>query len=116
MTPAEAATVLATAVTFDARLSPPSVEDGVVRAQAWAAALDHDLDVTVAREIVIDHYRNNTTCLMPAHVNEEWRRIRRNAWAAEMVDRRGTEIEQQRRVSTPMPVSVREAYEAVLRK
>lgn len=83
------------------------------RAQAWASALDDAIPVEVAREIVIDHYRRNTTVLMPAHVNAEWKRIREMRWLSEMTSMHRNEVQERREKSTPMPISVREALKAV---
>lgn len=83
------------------------------RAQAWASALDSAIPVEVAREIVIEHYRRNTTVIMPAHVNAEWKRIREVQWLSDMAVQHRVEVQQRRERSTPMPVSVREALKAV---
>lgn len=79
MKPEQAAVVLAMAATLDARLTPPSPEDAKARAVGWAHVLDQDMTVDEARACVIEHYREATASLMPAHVNRLHRDRRRMA-------------------------------------
>ena len=103
MTPAEAATVLAVAATFDPRLRPPTPEDARARASAWAIALD-DMPPVWAERAVVAHYAAETAALMPAHLNAEWRRQRRARAEKNHSAALGSIPE-----GTPMPDSVRMA-------
>lgn len=85
MNPSQAAEVLAVAAAFDRRTVSP--ED----ARAWALALD-GLDPKACAEAVVEHYRTETTWVMPAHVRKlidspEAARRRRHAWESEMRER-----------------------------
>lgn len=115
MTPAEAATVLAVAATFDARLRPPTEEDSRLRAQAWAATLDLDMPVEEARALVNDHYRNFTDCLMPAHLNQLWRTRKRKLSESFHSELTMKSISAAEQVAVPMPPHVRQQLDAMLR-
>lgn len=72
MTPAEAAIVLGWAAAIDGR------EDSEIAAQAWAGALDPRLTVADAKWIITDHYKRETWKVMPAHINERYKQVRRD--------------------------------------
>lgn len=115
MTPAEAATVLAVAATFDARLRPPTEEDSRLRAQAWSATLDADMPAEQARALVNEHYRNFTDCLMPAHLNQLWRTRKRKlseTFHSELTMKSITAAEE---VAVPMPDHVRQQLQSLMR-
>lgn len=61
MTPPEAAALLAVIATYDRR----NLADGDVH--AWHAALS-DLPYDTCRDAVVEHYRRETSWLMPAHL------------------------------------------------
>jgi len=77
MNPEQAAKVLAIAGTYDQRLTPPSREDAMARALAWSQALRGDMPVDWAQQAVVRHYSDQTTPVMPAHLNTAWRTHRR---------------------------------------
>jgi len=106
--PSEAATVLAVAVTLDNRLKPPSREDAQARATAWSETLDSDLTPSVAQKIVIDHYRETTDSLMPAHVNRAWRSLRKQQkqFASEEAQRKAAAAAAAAAVPMPRDVKV----------
>jgi len=116
MTPSEAAKVLAVAVTFDARLTPPSREDSVARAQAWAMALDQDMTEQEAIRMVVEHYRRSAESIMPAMLNQEHRRTREQNAEREAATRI---LEQHRKAAeeaVPMPPEIREAINRLLHR
>lgn len=69
MTPTEAAALLAVCAAYDNRKPDPDT------AQAWALALDgirfHD-----ARDVIVDHYKQSTDWIMPAHVRRGVKKLR----------------------------------------
>ena len=102
MTPEQAAKVLAVAGTFDARLTPPSREDALARAMAWAQALRADMPPDWAQQAVVAHYAEQTIPVMPAHLNVAWKAHRR----AE-ADRAATRAALDAAGGVPMPDEVR---------
>ena len=116
MNPSEAARVLSVAVTFDARLKPPSREDAQARAAAWAAALDEDLPQQSAERIVIEHYRESTEAVMPAHVNRAWRQRKREALAQEREAAERRALTESAETAVPMPESVKYALQNMVRR
>jgi hypothetical protein len=107
MNPSEAAKILSIAVTLDPRLKPPSREDAQARAAAWSASLDDDLPVTVAERMIVEHYRESTDGVMPAHVNKAWRQYRRDLIAEqrEQAEKRAVTVAADHAV--PMPPDVK---------
>jgi len=69
MTPQEAAKVLAKAAAYDNR------QPNEAAPIAWAEALDQDLPLPDALRIVGEHYSNEHTWIMPAHINRRWRTL-----------------------------------------
>ena len=114
MTPSDAAILLAMAATLDPRLSPPTPEDAQARAQAWAATLDPDLDLTEAKRMLITHYRETTSGVMPAHLNRLWRDYRRTMTAQQRENRELHARRQLEALAVPMPESVREQLRSIL--
>jgi len=112
MTPAEAGRVLAAAAVFDGRLNPPSREDAAARAIAWAQALRADMPADWAMRAVVEHYGSQTSAVMPAHLNEKWRAVRRAEF-----DRLATAraVEAASGDGVPMPEYVKEAWRKALR-
>lgn len=72
MTPAEAAAVIAHAAAFDNR------EPSKVAPAAWASALNPRISVKDACWIISDHYSRETWKVMPAHINERYKQVRRS--------------------------------------
>lgn len=71
MTPAEAAELLGYCAAYDRRTLSK------LDAQAWAAALP-DITLDDARQAVVQHYATETAWLMPAHVRQLVKTMRRN--------------------------------------
>ena len=113
MNPFEAATVLAVAATLDNRLNPPSVEDSQIRAKAWAATLDPDLPVDVARRLVTAHYRERTEAVMPAHLNKAWRAERKRLSDEQHSMSLMYEIAEASQVAVPMPAEIKAMIERI---
>lgn len=110
MTDEEAGMVLAFAATLDMRLSPPTVEDGIARAKAWAATLATDMPVRFAVNAVRKHYAATTETIMPAHLNTVWR-------AQSELDRGRRAVEAARAgQGVPMPPEVRARIQRILGK
>lgn len=109
MTPEEMFQVLSTAAAYDARLTPPTKADAMVRARAWAAAVPEAMPVDLAMETVVKHYSRTRDQIMPADLNEAYR-IRR--------DRDRAELEAAERASgergVPMPEHVRQQFQALM--
>jgi hypothetical protein len=114
MTPAQAATILAVAATFDARLRPPTEEDSRLRAQAWSATLDPDMPPEAGQRLVNDHYRNFTDCLMPAHLNQLWRVEKRRNGELFRSDLTRKQIAAASAVAVPMPPNVKHELSKLL--
>lgn len=76
MTPQEAAVVLGKCAAFDNRRPDPST------IAAWAEALDPDVTLADALDIVRDHYAESRDWIMPADINRRSRDIRRQRTAA----------------------------------
>jgi len=77
MKPGEAAQLLGMAAAYDGRMRLTNLAEMQVQAQAWAAALDPAMTFDDARQLVIDHYAHNRTVIMPADINDQWWRKRR---------------------------------------
>jgi hypothetical protein len=114
--PAEAARVLAVGATYDPRLNPPSREDSLARAQAWSLALDPDLAEADAVQLVIDHYRESTTAILPATVNLAWRRRKADQAERERSTRALTEQRSAAASAVPMPPEIRAAIHRIIHK
>ena len=114
--PSEAARVLAVAATFDPRLNPPSREDSMARAQAWSLALDPDLTENDAIQLVIEHYRDHTTAVLPATVNAAWR-IKRSQEAERSRSTLALEAQRSAAASAvPMPPEIKQALHKIIHK
>jgi|AntAceMinimDraft_11_1070367.scaffolds.fasta_scaffold04105_5 hypothetical protein len=116
MTPAEAATVLALAVTLDVRLKPPSREDAQARAVAWSQTLDSDLLLVTAQRLVVDHYSETTDSLMPAHVNKAWRVLRKQQRQLSSDDAVRQSFNDAAANAIPMPFDVKELLQKTVKK
>lgn len=46
------------------------------RVAAWVEILDSDMTLEHAIKAIRDHYANETTVVMPAHVNRAWRALK----------------------------------------
>lgn len=63
--------VLAGAMQVDDRLTADRF-----RVAAWVEILDKDMTFEFAINAVREHYANETTVIMPAHLNRAWRQVR----------------------------------------
>lgn len=115
MTPSEAATILAVASTLDARLRPVNENDADTKAKAWAITLDTDLPVDVARKLVLNHYKEATTSIMPANLNRAWRDHKRTLNEKQRETERRLEHQKQQALAVPMPETIREQLKKALR-
>jgi len=82
----EVALLLTMTKSFDDRVS---VDEA--RVEAWHAALHFSMDFDTAKQLVIDHYAERTNALMPAHLNEAWRTVRRRQIEQEQAKQRALE-------------------------
>ena len=114
--PSEAARVLAVGATYDPRLNPPSREDSLARAQAWSLALDPDLNEADAVQLVIDHYRDHSTAILPATVNLAWRRRKADRAERERSTRALTEQRSAASTAVPMPPEIRAAIHSIIHR
>jgi hypothetical protein len=116
VTPSEAAKVLAVAVTFDSRLTPPSREDSIARAQAWSLALDERMTEQEAIRLVIDHYRESSDSLMPASLNKAYWRSREagkeRAITSDALDDHRRAME----VAVPMPPEIKQQIHRLIHR
>ena len=85
MTPDETVDLLTVAAAFDQR----TVGEG--DAMAWYAVVG-DLDFADARQAVIGHYTDTTDRIMPAHVRQRVKALRRDRLAREIVPAPDPEI------------------------
>lgn len=69
MTPEQAGQVLAVAAALDPRLRPPSQDDAILRARAWASVIHPWIDATAGQWAVRKHYATSSDSVMPVHVN-----------------------------------------------
>lgn len=116
MNPSEAAKVLAVAVTFDARLTPPSREDSIARAQAWSLALDENMSEADAIRLVIAHYRESSETLMPAMLNASWRRARQVEADREKANRALEEHRHAKAEAVPMPPELKQQIHTLIHR
>lgn len=107
MTPEEAAKMLAFAATLDPRLRPPSEADALARSQTWAMTMDSDMPVGPAIRIITDHYRESTTCIMPADINKAWRIQRREDKQQQAAIERAQQQAREEAAAVPMPEEFR---------
>lgn len=101
--------MLAVAGAYDQRLTPPTREDAIARAVAWAQALHPAMPTEWAQQAVTRHYAEQTTVLMPAHLNHAWRAHRR-AKAERDASRRALDTGE----GVPMPEHVRDQWRRIV--
>jgi len=104
MSPEDCGKILALACSLDPRLRPPTESDAVVRAQTWSAAL-MDMPFDFAAKAVINHYRDSTDAIMPAHLNRQWK-SQRKAEAEQFA----TSMALSEPVGVPMPPEIRTQF------
>lgn len=111
MSPDECARILAIAGTYDSRLTPPSRADAQARSVAWSKALHETMPVDWAADAVVDHYANQTSQLMPAHLNQAWKSSRRAA-----AERRAAETALAASDGVPMPEHIKAEITRILER
>ena len=116
MTPQEVNRLLAWAASYDARLTPRSQDDLILKAQAWSQALDPSMPFKWAGEAVTAHYAASTSSLMPADLNAAFRAERKRQADAQATTVALQAIEESRAQAVPMPDEIRQRIKALAAK
>ena len=103
MKKSEVAALFALIAFYDARVQ---FDEG--KLEAWNLALDEDMPFDFAKSIIVNHYADLTTAIMPANLNEKWRIARRDYVKRDFNDKMAVEREQANSVAVPCPPDIRE--------
>lgn len=103
----EAAIIIGKISLLDRRIGAATKELIEGMAQAWAEVLDHSMPLEWALEHVLDHYKTNTTTVMPANLNLLWRSHRAIYDNPVALPPAGT---------VPMPQEIRQQFHAILQQ
>lgn len=91
MTPAEIDALLLAAKAVDDRVVPDDA-----RAAAWLGLIESDMPFEFARSVLMTHYKNDKTAIMPSDFNTAWSIERRALARIEETKQRLRELEENR--------------------
>lgn len=113
MIKAEMARLLAACAVLDVRMSRKNQEDQVAMVQGWFAVIDEAVTFQFALDVVKNHYANSVETVMPAIINQAWRKEAKHAAEAQRMKELVAETESARSTATPIPEALRAELESL---